>query len=149
MNSRQPLNDSWLFWNAERLEEFPHVCEDDHACAPADGDADDGEGGSARLAMLEDLLLYVAGVSAAMTGVGLAVLIGSFISAYAALNSPDAADRAAVPAPPYQSLERSAPHAGLTVPEAIEIEPAKPGTAPGGQMSPVRRTGYSGEASGT
>lgn len=149
MNGKQPLNDTWLFWNAERLEEFPHVCENDHACAPADGVADDGERESSVSSLLGELFLYVAGVSAAMMGIGLAVLIGSFISAYSALNSPDAAERAAVPAQPSPGLERSAPHAKLTSPEAIVIEPAKSGTAPGGQTSPVRGRGYSREASGT
>ncbi|MDH3317505.1 MAG: hypothetical protein OER43_17275 [Gammaproteobacteria bacterium] len=147
MNCKQPLDDTWLFWNPERVDEFPHAADDDHVGAPADCD-DDEERGSAALDLLEDLLLYVAGVSAAMVGVGLAVLIGSFISAYSALNSPGAWERAAVPAQPFLSLERPKQSPDVSAPEAIVIEPATSGKGADGKMSPVRVKGYSRELSG-
>lgn len=147
MNCKQPLDDTWLFWNPERLDEFPHVADDDHVGAPANCD-DDEERRSATLDLLEDVLLYVAGVSAAMVGVGLAVLIGSFISAYSALNSPGPWERAAVPAQPYLSLERPAQSPEASAPEAIVIEPARAETAGEGEMSPVRGKGYSRPLSG-
>ncbi len=132
MNSKQPLDDTWLFWNAERLEEFPHVSENDYTCATDDGDAEEGKQGPSPAAILAHLLLYVGGVSAALVGVGLVVLIGSFISAYSALNAADARERAAVPGQPYLSLQRSAPP-GKTVPrEAIVFVPSRPRTASGG-----------------
>ena len=97
MNGKQPLNDSWLFWNAERLEEFPHVSENDYTCATADTAAKACEQGPSPSAVLEDLLLYIGGASAALAGMGLVILIGSFVSAYSALNGADASHRAAVP----------------------------------------------------
>ncbi len=146
MNCKQPLDDTWLFWNPERLDEFPHIADDDHVGAPAD--CDDDERGSAALDLLEDVLLYVAGVSAAMVGVGLAVLIGSFISAYSALNSPGPWERAAVPEQPYLSLEHPEESPEASAPEAIVIEPARAETAGGGEMSPVRGKGFSRNLSG-
>jgi len=134
MKSKQPLNDSWLFWNAERLEDFPHVSERDYACATVQGDAEEGEHDSSRPAMVEDLLLCVGGVSAAIMGVGLAALIGSFISAYSALNGSGESRHAAVPPRPYLSHQRAAPSAKSVPPKAIVLGPASAGTLPGGRQ---------------
>jgi hypothetical protein len=131
MNSKQPLNDTWLFWNAERIEEFPHASENDYTCATADGDDEKSEQGPSPAAMMEDLLLYVGGVSAALVGMGLVILIGSFVSAYSDLNGADASDRVVVLAQPYLSLQRSARSGKSAPPEAIVLEPARSRTASG------------------
>ncbi len=148
MKYKQPLNDTWMFWNAERLDEYPHVSANELACATADDDQEDGEQESSRLAGLELFLLYVGGVSAAMVGMGLVVLIGSFISAYSALNGPAASEQATAPAHPSLSLQHPAPSAKASLPEAIVLEPARSGTAPRGEMSPTRGAGYPRAPSG-
>lgn len=148
MSSRQPLNDSWLFWNAERLEEFPHVSEDDCTCASAGSGAEEGDQGARRPAVLENLLLYVGGVSAALVGVGLVLLIGSFLSAYSALNDADASGQAALPARPHLSLRHSAPSAKVVLPEAIVSEPAEPEAKRRGRLSPTQGTATVREPSG-
>lgn len=141
MNGKQPLNDAWMFWNAEHLDEYPQVSEVGHEQAAADEDPEHSGGASSRTAMLELLLLYVGGVSAAVAGMGLVILIGSFLSAYSALNAPVAAERATAPANPYLSLDRPAASAKAGLPEAIVLEPAVSGTARRGEMSPTRGKG--------
>lgn len=109
MTTKRPLNDAWLFWDAERLERFPHSSESDHVHAPAAGD-DDAPATPLRVRLLEDVVLYVAGISAAMAGVGFALLVGSFLSAYAALNDAAPQTDARLLAPPA-GIERPA-HTG-------------------------------------
>jgi hypothetical protein len=147
MKSRQPLNDTWLFWNAERLEEFPHVPENDYAPATVDGDPEGGSRGSSPRAMFEALLLYVGGVSAAMVGVGLVIMIGSFISAYAALNGSDDSRYGDVSAPTHLSLQRPAPLAKSAPPEPTGFGAATTGTAPGEEGSAAGGSEYVREPS--
>lgn len=148
MIGKQPLDDSWMFWNAEHLDEYPDISENEHEHVTADDEHENGNPGSDRLAMLEVVLLYVGGVSAAMVGMGLVVLIGSFISAYSALNAPATGGQATVPAQPYLSLERPSTSAKARAPEAIVLEPAVTGTAPRGEMSPTGGRGTPREPSG-
>lgn len=86
MEQRRPLNDAWLYWDAERLEGFPHSDGGAFDCEhTARGDAGGGPRRPLRLRLTQDILLYAAGVASALFGVGLAVLLGSFISAYSVL----------------------------------------------------------------
>ncbi len=86
MDRRRPLSDAWLVWDAERLEGYPHS---DGPAARLDESAPAGQHGRARKPLgqrlLHDVLLYGAGVASALFGVGLALLLGSFISAYSVL----------------------------------------------------------------
>ncbi len=134
MKHTQPLNDSWLFWNAERIEEFPHVSEDDDAKGFAERDAGSGEKKPTVVDMLEDLLLYLAGISAAVVGLGLAILFGSFISAYSALNNTAPTDRAAAVAAPSLSLQQSSPHLSAAPSRAGLTEPTESGEVSSRQM---------------
>ncbi|MDX1528985.1 MAG: hypothetical protein R3337_10190, partial [Gammaproteobacteria bacterium] len=95
-----------------------------------------------RREMLAELLLYVGGASAAMAGVGLVILIASFISAYSALSTPVAAERAGLPDQPYLSLERPARDAQTLPPQSIVLDPAGSGPAPEGEISPTRGREY-------
>ena len=143
MRSRQPLNDTWLFWNAERIEDFPHVPDDDYACVTRESEAaeEEDEQAHSRREILAELLLYVGGASAAMAGVALVILIASFLSAYSALSAPSAG-RAGMPEQPYLSLQRPAPGAQRRPPRSIVLEPAGSGPVLKGETSPTRSGHY-------
>ncbi len=118
MIHKQPLNDSWLFWNPERLAEFPHGSEADHVAQPLTEPLDqDAPEESYGFSLLEDLVVYVAGISAAMVGVALAVLIASFISAYSVLNDAAARNPGVAAMPGHARLEQAADRAGHGGPE--------------------------------
>ena len=141
MKRTQPLDDTWLFWNAERIEDFPHVPDDDYAGASDEGESEEtgeDEQARSRREMLAELLLYVGGASAAMAGVGLVILIASFISAYSALSTPAAAERAGFLEQPYLSLGRPAPDAQTPPLRSIVLEPTGSGPAHEGESSPTR-----------
>ena len=141
MTRTQPLDDTWLFWNAERIEDFPHIPDDDYAGATGEGESEaleEEEQAHLRREMLAELLLYVGGASAAMAGVGLVILIASFISAYSALRTPAVGERAGLPEEPYLSLKRPTVDAQRPPPRSIVLEPAGSGTAPEGETSPTR-----------
>ena len=93
MYRRRPLSDAWLFWDAERLDGYPHS---DGTVPGSEGFTRSGRHRRARqplrLRLLQDILLYGAGVASALLGVGLAVLLGSFISAYSVLSEVDRED---------------------------------------------------------
>ncbi|MDX1513725.1 MAG: hypothetical protein R3174_08270 [Gammaproteobacteria bacterium] len=79
------MSDAWLFWDAEKLEGYPHTE------APAPGREGKRSGADSahrplRLGLFQDLLIYAAGIVSALVGVGFALLIGSFISAYSMLS---------------------------------------------------------------
>ena len=134
MRTNRLLSDDWLYWNAERLEEFPHGDRNDYAGAAPEADDANEETESRMLSLLEDFLLYVAGVSAAMVGVGFAVLIGSFISAYSALNSPGAMVRAQA-AP--QAYSRQDPEIALEPAAARGSTLIRPDAGSGGRIHPA------------
>ncbi len=142
MKHTQPLNDSWLFWNAERIEDFPHVADDDYAGAIGEGESEaaeeEDEQAHSRREMLAELLLYVGGASAAMAGVGLVILIASFISAYSALSTPAAGEQARLLEQPYLSLKRPVPDAQTLPSPSIVLEPVGSGPALEGEISPTR-----------
>jgi hypothetical protein len=134
MSGKPPLDDRWLYWNAERLDDFPHVAEDDYACAIAEAAAG-GDSGSPRRTGREDLLLYVGGVSAAVAGVVLVITIGSFISAYSALSGSGEGRRGEAPGGTYLGLQRPAGSAQTSPPAAMVGEPGRAGQATGGEAS--------------
>lgn len=138
MSSKQPMNDAWLFWDAERIEDFPHASDDGYPRTADERDDESDEQASSRRALVESLLLYVGGISAALAGVGLVILIGSFLSAYSALSGPLASQDAVAPMQPYLSLQRPAPEANAPRGESIVLEPARSDSAPGGALSPAR-----------
>ncbi len=145
MKRTHPLDDTWLFWNAERIEDFPHVLDDDYARGTREGESEETEEDEQALwrgETLAELLLYVGGASAAMAGVGLVILIASFISAYSALSTP-AGERAGFLEQPYLSLKRPAPDAQSRPPRSIVLEPAGSGPALEGEISPTRGQEYS------
>ncbi len=141
MSSKQPLNDTWLFWDAERIDDFPHASDDDYGRTANHRDNESDEQESSQLALVENLLLCVGGISAAMAGMGLVILIGSFLSAYSALNGPLAGEEAVAPTQPYLSLQRPAPEAQMPPPPSIVLEPSESESAPAGEVSPARSTG--------
>jgi hypothetical protein len=103
MTVKQPLSDAWLYWDPERISGYPHTSdpEPERAQSTRGGEVP-GAGKRLRLCMFEDLLLYVAGIASALVGVALAVLLGSFISAYSMLN--DFGERARRPIVPYPEV---------------------------------------------
>ncbi len=141
MSSKQPLSDAWLFWDAERIEDFPHASDDDYAPTPNERDDESDDQESSRLALVENLLLYIGGISAAMAGVGLVILIGSFLSAYSALNRPLAGEEAVAPLQPYLSLQRPMPDAQMPPLPSLVLEPSESESAPAGEVSPARAAG--------
>ena len=148
MSHKKPLDDAWFFWDAERVDEFPHFSDNDCTRETAHDDAAHNARERPRPAMLEDLMLYVGGIGAALLGMGLVILIGSFISAYSALNGAGAGERAEWPTQPYLSFKRPAP-AGVDAPRrTAPLEPAPSATAAGGSMRPTRGAVPARERSG-
>ncbi len=110
MNVKQPLSDAWLYWDPERVNGYPHTSDPEpEEAQPAPRGDIPFAGKQLRLSMFEDLLLYVAGIASALVGVALAVLLGSFISAYSMLN--DFGERARQPIVPYPAATSG--HTGL------------------------------------
>ncbi len=110
MTVKQPLSDAWLYWDPERVNGYPHTSDPapEGARSAPRGDVPVA-GKRLRLSMFEDLLLYVAGIASALVGVALAVLLGSFISAYSMLN--DLGERARQPIVSYPAVTLG--HTGL------------------------------------
>lgn len=87
MGRLRPLSDAWLYWDAERLEGFPHSDSAHQDALPPEADLQRHDPRKTlRLRLLEDLLIYGAGIVSALLGMGLAVLLGSFIATYSALS---------------------------------------------------------------
>ena len=80
------MSDAWLFWDPERLEAYPHSGGSGAEPGLPTTEGADSVGRSFRLEMFQDLLIYAAGIASALIGVALAVLVGSFISAYSVLS---------------------------------------------------------------
>jgi len=153
MGQRRPLSDAWLFWDAERLESYPHSGSTGaDARQPAQGPISETPGKPLRLRLLEDLLLYFAGVASAMVGVGLALLLGSFISAYSVLTDVKPASDESIVDYPALNLDKlvlladAATAAGndthVTMPsaQASRVVDAPAGTAKTEAVrSPIRR----------
>lgn len=84
----KPLSDAWLFWDAERLEAYPHSDSGPEACEDSVTESDAADPpGPLRLRLFEHLLVYVAGIASALVGMGLAVMLGSFVHAYGVLSA--------------------------------------------------------------
>lgn len=87
MERLKPLSDAWLFWDAERLDNYPHSEND----PPARRETGAGPGEVSMRKLLPrrpfgNHLICAAGVVAVMFVVGLAALLGSFLSAYTMLS---------------------------------------------------------------
>ena len=88
MGSLKPLSDAWLFWDAERLDAYPHSDSGPEAGEESVTESDAADPpGPLRLRLFEHLLVYVAGIASALVGMGLAIMLGSFVHAYSVLSA--------------------------------------------------------------
>jgi hypothetical protein len=119
MTVKQPLSDAWLYWDPERISGYPHTSDPEpEGTQSTPGGYVPGAGKRLRLCMFEDLLLYVAGIASALVGVALAVLLGSFVSAYAMLS--DVGERARQPIVPYPTVRSD--HTGPRETDAVTAQ---------------------------
>lgn len=108
MGRLKPLSDAWLYWDAERLEGYPHSDGDSRESADTTTARVEGPPRKPlRVRLLEDLLIYVAGIASALIGVGLALLLGSFLSAYSVLSEVNRASGESIVAYPSMKAGRS------------------------------------------
>lgn len=85
MTKQKHLNDAWLYWDPEQMDTFPHSS----MAHPQTSERTPRETGKRakplQLRLFEDVVLYAAGLASAIAGIGLVILLGSFISAYSVL----------------------------------------------------------------
>lgn len=138
MGRLRPLSDTWLFWDAERLESYPHSDGDSRESADTTTARVEGPPREPlRVRLLEDLLIYVAGIASALIGVGLVLLLGSFLSAYSVLSEVNRASGESIVAYPSLKVDRPELLADAATAAAGKRE-ATAASAPGSTQSGSR-----------